>query len=194
MDNRVPMFRFPNVNNSNATVLADIIRDLRKRKRMTVRQLASEIDRSIGFISQIERGLSQPTVEDLTAIAAAMGVSIEIFAQPAKQPLQRWVTQPDERRSLRYARGVTDYVVSPSLSGKMVMFETHLEPGADFGERGITEDSEQCGYVLEGELTIWVGNEVLTIGAKGGFQIPGGIPCRYANRGFSITRVILVYS
>lgn len=161
---------------------------------MTVRQLADAIGRSVGFISQIERGLSQPTVEDLTAIANAVGVPIEIFSQPAAPPLQPNVTNPGERRSLKYARGVTDYVISPNLSGKMIMFETILEPGATFGERGITEDSEHCGYVLEGELTIWLDETQLTIPTASGFQIPMGVACKYANCTRSRTRVLLVYS
>lgn len=161
---------------------------------MTVRQLAAEIDRSIGFISQIERGLSQATVEDLTAIGDALGVPTEIFAETAKQPQLPWVTQPDERRTLRFARGVTDHVVSPNLSGRLVMLETVLEPGADFGERSITEDAEQAGYVLEGELTIWIADKEITIGAQSAFQIPSGTPCRCANRGSVMTRIIWVYS
>ncbi|WP_313464177.1 helix-turn-helix domain-containing protein [Pseudomonas nitroreducens] len=182
------------MNNCTTNTLAHMIRDLRKRKKMTVRQLAAEIDRSIGFISQIERGLSQPTVEDLTAVADAFGVPTEIFAEPAKQPQLPWVTQPDERRILRYARGVTDYVVSPNLSGKLVMLETVLEPGADFGERSITEDTEQGGYVVEGEMTLWIADQEITIGAQSAFQIPSGVPCRYANRGSVVARIIWVYS
>ena len=54
--------------NANSTPLAQIIRDLRKRKKVTLQQLADRIERSIGFVSQIERGLSQPSVEDLHAI------------------------------------------------------------------------------------------------------------------------------
>lgn len=175
------------------TPLSEIIRDLRKRKKVTVRQLAAQIDRSIGFISQIERGLSQPTVEDLTAIAEALEVPFGIFDDPAQTPQQRWITHPGERRSLEYARGVSDHVISPNLSGRIVMLETVLNPDADFGERSITENSEQAGYVLEGELTLWIDGEELTISAGVGFQIPSGIPCRFANRGTVASRVIWVY-
>lgn len=180
--------------NSTNSTISDVIRDLRKRKKMTVRQLAARIDRSIGFISQIERGLSEPTVEDLTAIGNALGVPSEIFAEPAQQATPEWKTIPGSRRSLKYARGVTDFIISPNLSGNMVMLETVLEPGADFGEKSITENAEQAGYVLEGELTLWIDGEEVLIAAEEGFQIPGGIPCRYANKGNCITKVIWVYN
>ena len=52
---------------------------LRQRKDLTVRALAQRINRSVGFVSQIERGLSRPSVEDLHAISAALGVHSMYF-------------------------------------------------------------------------------------------------------------------
>ncbi len=174
--------------------LAQIIRDLRTRKKVTVRQLAAQVDRSIGFISQIERGLSQPSVEDLLAISRALDVPFTYFVEPAASPQQPWITRPGARRTLSYARGVTDQVISPSLSGQLIMLETLLEAGADFGERNIIDSAEQGGYVLEGELTLWINDEEIRLGAGDGFQIPAGVPCRCANKGHSLARVIWVYN
>lgn len=39
------------------------------------------------------------------------------------------------------------------------MLETCLEAGADSGERDLLDSSEQGGYVLEGELTLWLEDE-----------------------------------
>jgi transcriptional regulator with XRE-family HTH domain len=174
--------------------VAQIIRDLRTRKKITVRQLAQRIERSIGFISQIERGLSQPSVEDLLAISEALQVPFTYFAEPAQSPAHPLLTRPDERRTLSYARGVSDRVISPSLSSQLILLETRLEPGADFGERSIIDSAEQAGYVLEGELTLWVNGEQLQLGTGDGFQIPGGVPCRCANQSHQLTRVIWVYN
>ena len=43
------------MHSAQSTPLAQIIRDLRKRKKVTLQQLADRIERSIGFVSQIER-------------------------------------------------------------------------------------------------------------------------------------------
>jgi len=101
--------------------------------------------------------------------------------------------RPGQRRTLSYAHGVSDQVISPSLASKLIMLETVLEPGADFGERNIIDSSEQGGYVLEGELTLWIDDEKVHIEAGDGFQIPSGVPCRCANRSRSITKVLWVY-
>jgi transcriptional regulator with XRE-family HTH domain len=182
------------MNTPESPTLAQIIRDLRTRKKVTVRELAAQIDRSIGFISQIERGLSQPSVEDLDAISQALDVPFRYFVEPVQSPQQQWITRPNERRTLTYARGVTDRVISPTLSNQLIMLETLLEPGAEFGDRNIINSSEQGGYVLEGELTLWINNEELRIGPGDGFQLPAGEPCRCANKSKSLTRVIWVYN
>lgn len=179
---------------TDSTSLAKSIRDLRTRQKVTVRQLAARIDRSIGFISQIERGLSQPTVEDLHSISQALGVTYSYFINPKQSPQKKWVTSPEERRTLSFARGVSDRVISPNISSQLIMLETVLEPGADFGERQIIESTEQGGYVLEGELTLWIQDEEVLVRTGEGFQIPSGIPCRCANRSKSFTRVLWVYS
>ena len=80
--------------NANSTPLAQIIRDLRKRKKVTLQQLADRIERSIGFVSQIERGLSQPSVEDLHAIGLALEVPSTYFVEQAVSPHPQWLTTP----------------------------------------------------------------------------------------------------
>ncbi|MCS8468735.1 helix-turn-helix domain-containing protein, partial [Pseudomonas aeruginosa] len=45
--------------------IASLVRELRKRKGITLQALADGIRRSVGFVSQVERGLSRPAVDDL---------------------------------------------------------------------------------------------------------------------------------
>jgi transcriptional regulator with XRE-family HTH domain len=176
------------------TNLPKILRDLRLRKGLTVRELAQRIQRSMGFVSQIERGLSHPTVEDLEAISAALGVHSMYFLQQATVKSHPWVSRPQERRTLGYARGITDQVVSPALSNKFIMLETRLEPGAAFDDHDILESDEQGGFVLEGSLTLSVNDEVMELKAGDAFQFASASSCRCANTGKAITRVLWIYS
>lgn len=52
------------------------IRDLRKAKGMTIAGLAERIERSIGYVSQIERDISELSIPDLKRIAEALGKSV----------------------------------------------------------------------------------------------------------------------
>src|ERR1051325_1274803 len=82
----------------DAQGLALLIRDLRKHRGLTLGELATQVKRSLGFLSQVERGLSQPTVADLTAISEALRVPTTYFYQASQPRELDWVTRPGERR------------------------------------------------------------------------------------------------
>lgn len=172
--------------------LGVLIRDLRKRMGVTLSELAAATNRSVGFISQIERGLSQPTVLDMNLIAERLGVPGGYFYLD-EAPSRDWVTHPAERRTLHYADGFTDHLVSPSMAGRLCLLESELAPGADTGDRNIVEHLEQAVYVLEGEITIWWDGQECTLRAGDACQLPSGAPTRYANRSRRKSRVLWVY-
>ena len=176
--------------------LAILIRDLRKHKNLTLGELAARIDRSVGFLSQVERGLSRPTVADLTAISETLGVPTTYFYSLSKPRDVPWVTRPGERRTLYYAGGITDVLASPSMSAGFSMLESHLAPGATSGHGHLNDSSEQGGYVLEGELTLWLGDdeEPVTLKAGDSFQFDSHTRCRYGNLTDQLTRVLWVYT
>jgi quercetin dioxygenase-like cupin family protein len=144
----------------------------------------------------VERGLSRPTVADLTAISEALGVPTTYFYNPGKPRQTPWVTRPGERRTLYYAGGITDVLASPTMSGGFSMLESHLEPGATSGEGHLDDSSEQGGFVLEGELTIWYGDAdpPVTLRANDSFQLPPHAQFRYANLSDQPTRVLWVFN
>ncbi|WP_339080464.1 XRE family transcriptional regulator [Pseudomonas sp. TMP9] len=176
--------------------LAILIRDLRKHKNLTLGELAARIERSVGFLSQVERGLSRPTVADLTAISETLGVPTTYFYSLSKPRDVPWVTRPGERRTLHYAGGITDVLASPTMAGGFSMLESRLDPGATSGEGHLNDSSEQGGFVLEGELTIWYGADAapVTLNPNDSFQLPPHAQFRYANLSDSPTRVLWVFT
>ncbi|MGC3710896.1 Cro/Cl family transcriptional regulator, partial [Pseudomonas aeruginosa] len=78
------------------------------------------------------------------------GVPASYIFCSTKIQASRWVTLPGVRRSLAYARGASDYLVSPRLGGAFFMLETSLVAGADSGVGDLLDCSEQGGYVHEG--------------------------------------------
>jgi len=174
--------------------LPKMLRDLRLRKGVTVRELAQRIGRSVGFISQIERGLSQPGVEDLEAISVALGVHSMYFLQQSALTGHPWLSLPRMRRTLHYAKGITDQVVSPALSNKFIMLETRLEPGATFEDHNLIESEEQAGYVLEGKLKLCVDGEEVQLQQGDAFQITSIANCRCTNSGTHVARVLWIYA
>lgn len=77
---------------------------IRKRRRaidMTLQQVAERVGLSISFLSQIERGLSTPSLSSLCNIAEVLGTSVDAFV---KAPLQSGaVSRQGERELLSLA-------------------------------------------------------------------------------------------
>ncbi|AXM94534.1 helix-turn-helix domain-containing protein [Pseudomonas plecoglossicida] len=175
--------------------LAILIHDLRKFKNLTLGELAERVDRSVGFLSQVERGVSRPTVADLTAISETLGVSTAYFYNLSKPREISWVTRPHERRTLYLALGITDVLASPTIAGAFSMLDSRLEPGATSGEQYLSDRSEQGCFVLEGELTVWLDDgDAVTLQANDSFQLQPHAHFRYANLTDKLTRVLWVFN
>ena len=101
--------------------LAILIHDLRKHKKFTLKELADRIGRSVGFLSQVERGLSRPTVADLTAISETLGVPTTYFYSLPKPKVLPWVTRPDERRTVLQRFAVSREVLQDSVEDLFAM-------------------------------------------------------------------------
>ncbi len=64
------------------TLGADL-RALRKARGLTLSELARRLERSVGWLSQAERDLSQPSVADLRGLARELGVPVSMLSTPA---------------------------------------------------------------------------------------------------------------
>ena len=64
-------------------VLGAFIREQRKRANLSLRQLAELTSLSNPYLSQVERGLHQPSVRVLKAISGALNVSAETLMAQA---------------------------------------------------------------------------------------------------------------
>ncbi len=63
--------------------LGQLIRDQRERAELSMRELARRADISNPYLSQIERGLHEPSVRVLTSIARALNLSAEALLRGA---------------------------------------------------------------------------------------------------------------
>src|SRR3546814_11501415 len=82
------------------------IRRLRRSRGMSITDLAKKIGRSVGFVSQIERGMSKPSVKDLSAISISLRVKIGWFVldkEPADARERVWIVLAGKRRAYKRA-------------------------------------------------------------------------------------------
>jgi transcriptional regulator with XRE-family HTH domain len=70
-----------------AGVIGERLMELRKKRELSMRELAERSGASTSLISQVETGKTNPTVAKLQDLAAALDVSVTYFFDPRDEPL-----------------------------------------------------------------------------------------------------------
>jgi len=163
------------------------IRDLRRAKGVTIPDLAARIDRSVGWVSQIERGLSQVTISALAQIADALEVPMSwFFGKGATPPPEELglVVRKGQRRTLDFhGSGVHEEILSPTLSGQLLLVESVFAPGASTGDRDRERRGEEAGVVIRGTLELTIDGRRLRLGPGDSFAFTRSGPHRCHNPG-----------
>jgi len=186
---------FADLTASDAVALGNDIRGLRKSRSLTLAELALRIRRSVGFISQIERGLSSPSIDDLRALAAAFDVPISWFfaTEPLNEAERGTVMRAEHRRQLGSREGgLVEELLSPDLGGQYEMVRSEFAPGSEMKEP-VLRETEESGVIIEGELDLWIDGEHFHLEAGDSFRFDHK-PYRWANRGETTTVAIWVVS
>jgi len=171
------------------------IRDLRKAKRLTIKELSLAASVSVGHLSEIERGIASPSIKTLHDIAGSLGVTIGWFLHGAidNDPEERqFIVRGDQRRTLRFSSGITDELLSPNLRGQLELLMSRFPPGAMAAEAAYTHQGEEAGLVVSGCFELWVGEKKFSLQAGDSFSFPSTTPHRYGNPGTTEAVVIWV--
>jgi transcriptional regulator with XRE-family HTH domain len=174
------------------TVGADI-RALRKSRAITLTKLASYLDRSVGFVSQIERGLSEPSINDLRKIAEAFDVPLSLlFGENRGDPEEtHYIVRANARRRLGSVEGgLIEELLSPSLSGSFEMVRSEFAPKSAL-ETAVKRDTEEAGFVVSGTFEIAIDDRWHVLAAGDSFRFEG-LSYRWRNPGDEPAIVIWV--
>jgi transcriptional regulator with XRE-family HTH domain len=163
------------------TLGADL-RALRKTRGLTLHTLAARLERSVGWLSQVERDLSDPSVNDLRMIAAELDVPISLLFAHAPAPADEagYIVRHGARRPIgTRAAGLIEELLSPDLTDDFEVVHSTFEPHSRI-DRTVTRPTQELGYLLSGQLDMQIGARNFTILPGDSFRIRGE-PHRWAN-------------
>ena len=149
------------------------IRSLRKSRAMTIQALSTAVGRSVGWLSQIERGQTTPSVQDLGQIADHLGVNISFFFRSSSRaPEERGlVLRAADRTSIGTSEsGLVEELLSPTLGGSFEMIRSTFAPRSSSGGVRKARPKEDGGVLLSGQLTLIVGDAEMALQPGDSFQ------------------------
>lgn len=151
------------------------LRALRKSRGMTLQALADRLDRSVGWISQVERDLSDPSITDLRHIAAALDVPVSLLFGQAPAPAGEvgYIVRKGARRPIGSDEaGLVEELLSPDLTDDFEVVHSTFEPHSRIGEV-VTRPTQEVGYLLSGKLDLVISGQSFTILPGDSFRIKG---------------------
>ncbi|MEX0153699.1 helix-turn-helix domain-containing protein [Microbacterium sp. LMI1-1-1.1] len=168
------------------------IRELRQARGISARALAAALDISPSAVSQIERGVLQPSVSRLIAITDALGVPLVAAFDPASGrpsepvgPSGFTLQRAGQSADIVLDSGVSFRRLTPGTSPGVDYFESIYPPGASaHGADGLFHhEGYEVGTVVAGELTIDFETERVVLRAGDAISYPCSVPHRLHNAG-----------
>jgi transcriptional regulator with XRE-family HTH domain len=172
------------------------LRGLRHKRSLSLETVAAKTDLSVGFLSQIERGLSSPSLRVLATLADVLGVGIAALFGTG--PVEGGgsdgiVRRAPERAELKLWRtGISKQLLNPAgADGRLNLFLVHIDPGGSTGDELYTHEGEEAGLVLEGDMTLTVDADTWTLKTGDSFRFASRRPHRFSNPAADAKAVVL---
>ncbi len=138
--------------------LGDALRSRRKELGLTMQSVADAAGLSVGFISQVERGITSPSLASLASLADVLQTEINSFLQT--QPAPGQTTHKISRLAYSVAGADVSYErLSTTFPGSKVHSVIVHEPPGHRAEP-ISHRGEEMFYIIDGEITVEIEGEV----------------------------------
>jgi transcriptional regulator with XRE-family HTH domain len=139
-------------------------------KRLSLQYVAERADISVGLLSQIERGLTTPSLRSLRQICAALDMPVGwLFDVPTAEQ-EDAVVRVNARRTLDLGpKSMRKQLMSPDTVTDIQMMRIEIKPGGASGEATRNASGAKCGVVVSGALALELDGIVHVVGPGDSF-------------------------
>lgn len=154
-----------NGSESRALVRRQLGGAIRRRRHAASLTLATVSERagiSVSMLSQVERGLLDPSLDTLRNIADALGTAP--FRLLAEEGPVAGVVRRGQRRMLADETGtVQAELLSPSAEGAFALTVWELQPGESRRSDPRAHPGEEANLLLQGSVRLEIGDELIEL-------------------------------
>lgn len=168
------------------------IKGTRKKKGLTLQELAQRSGVSATAISAIERNVSSPTVNTLAAVAHALGEPLVRLLGEGEVPYV--LTRAGQRTKI--ASGIRnadcESLASGAFGRRFHPFVCTLSPGAESGEDFHARSGDHFFFVVHGSLVVEIAGELLRLEEGDTLYCCADAPRKWRNGADGPTEVLVV--
>ncbi len=144
------------------------IRDLRIQKALTQEELADRAELTKGFISQLERDLTSPSIATLTDILQCLGTNLsEFFSEEAEEQIVFKDEDYFEKTDPELKNKI-EWIIPNAQKNEMEPIRLTLEPGGSTYPDN-PHEGEEFGYVTRGSIVLVIGKKNIKVNAGESF-------------------------
>lgn len=167
------------------------LKRLRQEKYLTQDELASRCELSEGFISQVERDLTSPSIANLADILEGLGTNLkDFFSDDTDEKIVFNLEDAFEVIDTKMKYKV-EWIIPNAQKNQMEPILLTLEEGGRYKEE-IAHDGQEFGYVLEGEINIHLGENIFQAKKGESFYYNSGKNHYLSNCGKGVAKIIWV--
>ena len=167
------------------------IKSLRVKNGLTLEELASRSELTKGFLSQLERNLTSPSISTLEDITEVLGISLESFFKEEKNEQVKFSNNDyfvDEREN-----STITWLVPNAQKNEMEPILLTLKENGESEELD-PHEGEEFGYVLQGkvELINLDSKEKITLKKDETFYLKGEHKHKLVNSSKQVAEIIWI--
>lgn len=168
-------------------MLGTRIRELRIHKGLTLGNVAELTELTASYLSQVERGLIEPSLSSLRKISAAFDVPIYTFLKDEENELDHILIQADRRKVLELPGSNIRYeFLTPTISDKntnckMELIYFKLDADSWSSEDFLIHDADECIFIIEGRVEVYLGDKIFPLNTGDSIYISEQTPHKIFN-------------
>ncbi|MDX8335128.1 MULTISPECIES: helix-turn-helix domain-containing protein [Cetobacterium] len=131
------------------------IKKFRTDKNLSLKELAQKINSTSALLSQIEKGVTNPSINTLNSLSKALDIPLYRFF--LKESLQKvHIVRAKDRKIIKPNKeeGISYEVLSPEPQTHMEFMILNLEAHSTSKENEIGHDGQEVAFILEGEVQL----------------------------------------
>lgn len=164
----------------SSVMVGERLRELRTARGLSLRSLAEETGLSATLLSQIERGVTEPSLKSLRRLAEVFGQSVsDLF--DSDEPIAAHISRPGERSRISSPHGYIQYERLTPGNGQLEVLRGVLAAGERSSDEAWAHAAVECLYVTAGTLIAEVGGQRLEVLVGEALSFDSRQPHRYLN-------------
>jgi transcriptional regulator with XRE-family HTH domain len=145
------------------------IRRLRKLRGLTIEELAEAAELTKGFISQLERDITMPSVLNLKQIVDVLGIDLATFFSDLEEGERNIYSKKDRSEEVVEKHYKVERIVPKLKYLEMEPVLLTLAPLAEFHKN--YEEDEGFGFIVKGRVELSVEKERRVLNRGGCFYV-----------------------